>query len=369
MLKSVRTLFLLLAVALLLAGLAACGGNNVENGLDYVPEIFEAYEPEESPEYAEAPDEVECDEEPEVIFETVLTGSDITGAIHRVEYGNNVAYLFGTIHLSMEHWFPLADVVEDALRRADVLLVEVDEVALDPMYMVEVMMDNIFLYDGQTWAEFLPEDAYEHLVALLPDWGMEYSAVNTFNPSFLLQTWSLGLMMEMAETAIDFGFTVDNYVADVALSLGMPVIGLESIRQQMEIVFNPPMEVLHAMIMDFASPEVLVEYLMESGELLFDDLALLYENNDFQAINDAFTRTIGPQFDCPYLTYMREVTMNWRSTYYANVIASLLRETGEPTTFFVAVGLSHINRSGAGEGFTDIVQQLGIEGFTVVPLW
>ena len=66
---------------------------------------------------------------------------------------------------------------------------------------------------------------------------------------------------------------------------------------------------------------------------------------------------------------MREVIGNWRSTYFANEIARLLRETGEPTTFFVAVGLSHINRSGAGEGFTDIVEQLELAGFTAVPLW
>ena len=39
-------------------------------------------------------------------------------------------------------------------------------------------------------------------------------------------------------------------------------------------------------------------------------------------------------------------------------IARLLRETEEPTTFFIAVGLSHVIRSKIGEGFTDIANSM-----------
>jgi hypothetical protein len=61
--------------------------------------------------------------------------------------------------------------------------------------------------------------------------------------------------------------------------------------------------------------------------------------------------------------------MNYRSTYYANVIAGLLQDTEEPTTFFVVVGKSHVVRSLAGDEFTDIVQQLGLLGIEAVPLF
>ena len=370
MLKGLRIKMPLLALAFMLSSFAACGNNAIDNGYeDFEPEIVVIYEPEESPEYAEAPEEVECDEEPDTVYETIPLGSEITGAIHRVEYGGNVAYLFGTMHVSMEHWFPLADVVEDALRRADVVFLEVSDVNVGSMEMIETLMTFMFLPDGQTWVEFLPENAYTHLVALLPEWNMDYAAVNTMNPVFFVFNWSLGMILELADPAIDFGFSVDTYIAESAQMLGLPVRGLESIEQQMDILYNPPFEVMLAMIMDFASPEVLIAYLDESDEMSIDEMVRLYEYNDFQPMIDSWAIVLGPESDDIFVTYTREVTSNWRSTYYANEIARLLRETEDPTTFFVAVGLSHIIRHKAGEGFTDIVQQLELDGFTVVPLW
>ena len=100
-----------------------------------------------------------------------------------------------------------------------------------------------------------------------------------------------------------------------------------------------------------------------------DEFADYYRNNDFESINYVHSIEQGIDNDCLYITYLREVILNGRSIIYANEIMRLLRETEEPTTFFVAVGLSHIIRSGAGEEFTDIVQQLRLAGFTVTPIW
>jgi hypothetical protein len=44
----------------------------------------------------------------------------------------------------------------------------------------------------------------------------------------------------------------------------------------------------------------------------------------------------------------------------------LLRETEEPTTFFITVGLWHII---GGEGGGQILVRLAEEGFEITPLW
>ena len=368
--KNGKTSLLLLAIALLVAIFAACANNADDNDHDvYTPEVVATPEPAEYPVIDDTPDLTDDTEEQDEVYKVIMLGSEITGAIHRIEYGDNVAYLFGTMHVSLEHWFPLADVVEDALRRADVVAVEVAELALDPEIMFEALTEFLILPDGQTWAEFLPEDAYSHLVSLLPEWGMNYLFVNTLNPAFFVYSLTLGLMIGIADPAISFEFSVDSYITVTAQELGLPIIGLESLQQQSEILFNPPFDVMLAMIMDLASPEEMVENIIESDELLIDELVYLYERNDFQAMNDSFARTLDIESDDPFVIYTREVVSNWRSTYYANEIARLLRETSDSTTFFVAVGLTHVNRSGAGEGFTDIVEQLELAGFTAVPLW
>jgi len=297
------------------------------------------------------------------------TGSNILGALHRVEYGNNVAYLFGTIHGGHPHWFPLADIVEGALRRADVIAVEIDEIgAIDTFE--DVMLAATFLPNGLTWAEYLPEAEYTHLANVVEAWGLAYDDINTMNPSLLVHTLVLTTATNLADFDATIEASVDAYIASVAAELGLPVIGLESGAQQVDIMFHPPFDVMLAHIMTLLPPNDLVQYLTyESYELTLDELAYLYENNDFGAINDSIATTMGAHIDNIYVTYMREIVSNWRSTYYANEIMRLLLETAEPTTFFVAVGLSHINRSGAGEEFTDIVQQLKLAGLEPVPLW
>jgi len=295
------------------------------------------------------------------------TGSGIHGAIHRVTYGENTAYIFGTIHGGMPDWFPLADAVEDALRRADIVLVEVDEIGLSPEAMMDAVMGAIFLPDGLTWVDFLPEEHYNHMVEMMDAWGVFYSDVNTMNPSYLV--WQLTMSIAISLSSLDVGIeaSVDSYIASVAAQRGLPVIGLEPIEQHLDILYNPPLEVVLAMIMHLHPPDVMVEDFLESGELTLDEMAYYYAANDFAPINESFAIIV--DFDCPYLVYMREVVMDWRSTFYANEIIRLLRETEEPTTFFAAVGLSHVIRSGAHELFTDIIEQLTLAGFHPVPIW
>ena len=365
---------LLIGMLAALLSFAACNGNN-ENAT--IPAFVEpelqttaAAEPPSPPQEESPPTEAEPVTEPptEYVPAPSPTGTNAHGALHRVSYNNNTAYLFGTIHVGHEEWFPLADIVEYAIRRADIIAVEVAEVAAGSTEgMEDALLQFLFLADGQTWADILPDTHHAHLQEVITAWGMPYEAVNTMNPALLINTLIVGLVMELTE--LDINASVDFYVTAIANEYNIPIIGLESIEQQSDIIFNPPHDVLLAQIMDFGTPEEVLEFML-SGEMQgMDELAYYYITNNLDAINAGFALEMGAQHDCIAVTYMREIAMNWRSTYYANRIIYLLQETNEPTTFFVAVGLSHIIRSGAGEEFTDIVQQLTLAGFDVERLW
>jgi len=364
--KKVFTLMLAFA---LVAGIGACS-NQLEMS-DYEPsdninvagetpdtEVSETTVPHQVLE--EYNDNVE-DGDNETI-EITPTGSNIHGALHRVVYGDNVAYLFGTFHRGLEHWFPLADIVEDALRRADIVAVEAAEVP----NVEELMFNLMFLSDGLTWVDILPEPYYNHFVELLEPWGMGYEEANIYNPSFLIGWWANWLMTYQSNLEF-IAETVDLYIENIAYSLGIPVIGLFSLEQELNWVFNPPFEVMLAQIMQFLPPDEMIEYMTYSAGMTFAELAYFYGNNAFTPIINGHVRMLDNE--CLYATYEREVIGNYRSTNFANEIIRLLQETEEPTTFFVAVGLNHIIRSKAGEEFTDIVQQLNFAGFTAVPIW
>jgi len=296
-------------------------------------------------------------------------GSGIHGAIHRIEYNGNVVYVFGSLHGGRPEWFPLADVVENAMRRADIFATEID--LQDEAALEEVMMSVLILPDGQTWVDFLPQEAYDHMVAVLSSWDIPYEAVNMMNPYFLIHSLYMELAASMAENIeVGIDVSVDVYVQNVALALGRPVFGLESIEQHVNIVFNPPLGVMIERLMfGFGTPEEVLQALLAGDEASLDELAYYYETNNLAALIEMFALSTPLGTGSLVIDYTREILMNYRSTYYANVIASFLRETEEPTTLFVVVGLSHVIRSGAGEGFTDIIEQLTLAGFEAVPLF
>jgi|GEM_PF-1495049 len=296
----------------------------------------------------------------------IFPGSNIHGALHRVEYGENVAYLFGTLHAGQAHWFPLSELVEDAMRRADVVAVERADLAETWEVRYELIQDVLYLPDGQTWSEFLPEEYYRHLVNMMIEWDVNYEDVNTRRPPPFIRLLIDLLDNQISATDLSgIETSVDGHVISVARESGVPIIGLESIEQAM----LPPEDVMLAQIRNFVSPTEFLEARANKGLLFLDDAAYAYERNDFAVLNSDIALQASHSPDCPSTRHFVDIVARWRTTNFANEIARLLRETEEPTTFFVAVGIYHIISSGAGEPFTDIVEQLGLMGFSVVPLW
>jgi len=322
----------------------------------------EAPAPEPTQDAAPTPEPIE-EAEPVAIY----------GAIHRIEYGDNVVYLFGSIPGGRGGWFPLADVVEDAMNRADVFVSEIGNI--DPMEQAERIMEYTMLPNRQTWAEFFPADVYESLTAAAEAIGMPYEQISTMNPLTILRAIELELAQTLVEDAMlrsSLGsLIVDGYIMARAVERGVPILALESVEQQARILNQPPFEVMVFRAMQWQAPDVILSRIANNPEFDLTLMVNLYETNDSAVSAALWAAHLSPEAtgDDLWLDYMRETVMNGRSIYYANEIARLLTETEESTTFFVVVGKSHIIRSMAGEGFTDIVAQLGLLGLEAVPIW
>ena len=317
------------------------------------------------------------------LFAATGPGSDIHGAIHRIEYGDNVVYLFGTMHAAAPEWFPLSDVVEDAMRRADVFAFELDltfgSIEMDElMEIVQFYEEAMFLPDKLTLADVLPEDVYEGIVEHIESFGRSYADIYQMNPIALGMELIAEVQAELfAEKGIyyDEQVGVDGYILDFAVRHEMPIIGLEPILQQLRIGFAPDEEILTLANFDgnledimydvftaFTSREELLEELREEGTVIYAD----YLYNDLETLIQGMEVT-DEDLENEFTRYMIEVLMNFRSTYYAERIAELLQDTDEPTTFFVAVGISHVIRE--GEHLTNIVEQLELRGITAEPIF
>jgi len=279
---------------------------------------------------------------------------DIHGNIHRVEYGANVAYIFGAMHLGRPNWFPLSAVVEDAMRRADVFAFEFDLTQVDMigMFAAQYMM----LPDGQTLRDFLPQDVYEIFIANLSTFDFfQYELMNTLTPFLLAQSANVEAIMDLGLQA---EYSVDFYVLDFALERGLPIVGLNTLQSEAALLFDLPAQVQIAAAATMLDKAATLE--------ATDDLQMIemYETQDLASFLELRLALAEPD-DAASVHFLR-YGLHGRCHIFAAEIGRLLTQTAEPTTFFITVGLLHII---GGDVDTNVLSLLSSAGFEVVPIF
>lgn len=297
---------------------------------------------------------------------------NIHGGLHRIEHAGSVAYLFGSFHGGLEEWFPLACIVEDAMRRADVFAFEID-FTVSEEEVGAIFQDIMLLPDGQTIEDILCENLLRHYVAMMMNWSRVFPGIldniKYTNPVFLIVSLQQALMSHMAEVDIqgDGGVTVDGYVMDFARENGRPVIGLMDFEAQQRVVFTPPHNIMLYMVAGFGPLSSMIDEMQREGTDDFNRLVYYYVTNNAAGL----AREMHPSFDIEAETeldrYFRYVVLNDRSVLFATELVRHMEEAEEPTVFFVTVGKSHLVRHLAGEAFTSIIEQLERMGIEAVP--
>lgn len=148
----------------------------------------------------------------------------------------NTVYLLGSVHFLNESE-QLPQVLDDAYKNAEVLLMEIDMDDLDPAEAQRVTMELGMLPAGQTLQKQLGEATYSRLMARAKDVGVDAELLNRLQPWFAAMTLvQLQLMkMGLAPTSgVEQRFTT-RAVADKK-----PIHGLETLRQQLGMLAGLP---------------------------------------------------------------------------------------------------------------------------------
>lgn len=277
---------------------------------------------------------------------------EIHGLLTRIVYGENVAYLFGTMHLGRPEWFPLVPAVEDALSRADVLVLETDLSEEANFEHMETFLEMMAISDGRTLGDLLPQAVYEQFAQRLDSYGISTLFVDNFTP------WTISMLVtEFAYDAAgifsDYG--LETYFMDFAAANDIPTIGLNPILHEMELGFNLPDEVqIYAALALTDFDEAVAQTLILADAYARQDIDLLLYLLRYADLEDN-----------PFTQYMVDVLIIQRSIEFAQELIRLLAETEEPTTFFVAVGIGHM----VGNDHGNMLEYLSDAGFVLEPLW
>ena len=348
-------LVMLFSVATLFAGCEEDGGKKKSSSQKQDDD-----EEEEEDEVDENGDEEET-EDPTQGEQGSQTFDDTDGngpLLYKVTDENgNVIWLFGSIHVGREDYYPLPAYVVDAYESSDALAVEGDILAFenDLALQTEVLMSLMFT-DGSTISSYLSSELYDASVAIME----EYNQYNILLDYFMPITWYQTInSLAITEAGGNVSLGIDRYFLKLAKEENKPILEVESAQIQYGMLAGFSMDLQVLMLETVVDSFYEFDQMEESLNSLMD---LWYSGNEAK-----FAQYLAQESDIPekYESYenfdalleeYNNAMIVERNQYMTNYAVEALA-SGEEV--FICVGAAHV----VGEGA--MAQNLRELGYTV----
>ncbi|MGL1936279.1 MAG: TraB/GumN family protein [Fibrobacterales bacterium] len=148
--------------------------------------------------------------------------------------GPQQVYLFGSIHVADDSFYPMVDYVTEAWNKAEVLVVEVDMESIKPMDAQALMLRYAQYPAGNTLKNSLSPDNYTILKKYVVDSiGLQMQMFEPFKPWYVCQVVMMAMMQKMG-FASDMGIDM-HFLSNRG---NRKVLPLESMEFQIELFDN-----------------------------------------------------------------------------------------------------------------------------------
>ena len=264
----------------------------------------------------------------------------------------NVAWLFGSIHVGAEYFYPLPEYVTSAYNSADALAVEFDIKAFENDISAQRVIAGKMLYtDGTTVKNYISAELYDEAVTILQENNMLMPYMDIYHVAM----WTDTINSVTAEkTGVNYDLGIDLHMLDKAYTDNKTILDIESAEFQFDMLlgFSDELQVilLEQAIAEYYDPDgykATVEEVMRlwnSGdEAAF--YAYLSEEEVFETEEEARL----------YAEYNKAMLTD-RNVGMADFVENALASGDE---VFVCVGAAHVIGRGA------MVELLCQRGYTV----
>ena len=255
-----KRFFSIIITLFIVFSFAACGNNS--NSFVKLPSISvqsSTAEPETAP-ATQSPTEAPVD---------VPANSSVTPLLYKVtDDKNNTVWLFGSIHVGMDYFYPLPDYIMDAYNNADALAVEADMVAFanDISAQTDAIL-KLMYNDGTSIRDHLSDETYERAAEVLTELNTYYSVLDMYMPYM----WSSVIDNELTyQAGYDSELGIDMFFLNDSYDTGKKILEVESAEFQYNMMANFSEE-LQAILLE----DTLLSY--DNPELYFEDLDKLVE--------------------------------------------------------------------------------------------
>lgn len=276
-----------------------------------------------------------------------------TPLLYKVSDGDSVVWLFGSIHVGREEFYPLPDYVWDAYEQSEALAVEFDIVAFENDTAAATQSLMLMTYsDGTTIKDHISPELYEEAVEAMKEYGGYFSYYDMFMPVL----WSS--LIENAVYAeydiINYDLGIDRHMLNKAKADGKKILDVESAEFQYGMMAGYSEE-LQALLLEEA---VALSKDSESLPEEMDELMDLWQAGDEAELSGALyapAEIEDPDELRLYEEYNNALVVerNISMTEYAE---DALENNDE---IFICVGAAHVVGPGA------MAQLLSQKGYTV----
>lgn len=201
----------------------------------------------------------------------VIEPSDATPLMWRVTCPDGqTMYLFGSMHAGEPTLYPLSNVIMDAFYAADYLAVEVDILAFyDDIAVQEEFMAMLEYEGGMTVIDEIGQELYDKAVQALLDLNLgltmeDIEELNSYKPWVWTNDIFTTLAMQFSGLSPFFG--LDLFFLDEAHELGMGILEVENLLDQVEGILGLSLEYHKAWLEETLDITLIAEALLEMYE-------------------------------------------------------------------------------------------------------
>jgi hypothetical protein len=253
------------------------------------------------------------------------------------------SYLYGTMHTADPRVFHFADSVMPAFESCEAFALEV---VLDDQLMHR-LLNHVFMDDGVTLKTLLTPGQYDSLrLFLLRHGGFELSLFDRMKPVYTAMM--LEALIGNEPPAAGSGPVLDRYLQESAQAQQKPVLGLETMEEQLSVLdalsYADQSALLMQTMRDFTGDTLALERMMQ-----------LYLNNDLAAMME-----FEKDFSIP--DSLADALITKRNVNMARRIDSLIRHR----SVFIAVGAGHLGKE---YGLVSLLRERGYSVIPVIPTY
>ncbi len=241
----------------------------------------------------------------------------------RIDGQKNRIYLLGSIHLLRKSDYPIPSVIYEAYDDAESLIMELDMDDADPLATQALIQELGFSNDGRTLRQQLGEVNYAKAAAYAEDLEISLDMFSGSKPWLAAVTVEVLLLSRLGFDPMQ---GIEMHLTERAARDGKEILGLETERQQFEVLAGLSPEMQAQMLLQILSDGESI------GELL-DGTVVAWRRGDTAYLDAAMLR------DLESLPELHEALIVERNNNWLSQIDALLDDEDD---YLIVVGALHL---------------------------